>query len=80
MLNVLVLICSINTAGADCDQHTAVDVIATAQVRTPQQCGFAGQALLAPTSVAPEPGKQYLKIMCIREHSLQHDPDREAEK
>ena len=60
MLKVLVLICSMNTSGADCDQHTAVDVIATAQAPTPQQCGFLGQALLAPTSVAPEPGKQYM--------------------
>jgi len=71
MLNVLVLICSIATAGADCDQHTAIDVITTARVRSPQQCGFMGQALLAPTSVAPEPGKQYMKIICVREAELE---------
>lgn len=71
MLNVLVLICSIATAGADCDQRTAIDVIATAQVRSAQQCGFMGQALLAPTSVAPEPGKQYMKIICVREAELE---------
>jgi hypothetical protein len=71
MLKVLVLICSMNTNGADCDQHTAVDVIATAEAPTPQQCGFLGQALLAPTSVAPEPGKQYMKIMCVREAALE---------
>ncbi|MGD0633884.1 MAG: hypothetical protein ABSA13_06360 [Beijerinckiaceae bacterium] len=71
MLNVLVLICSINTSGADCDQHTAIDVIATAKASTPQQCGFMGQALLAPTSVAPEPGKQYMKILCVREAALE---------
>jgi len=71
MLKVLVLICSMNTSGADCDQHTAVDVIATAEAPSLQQCGFMGQALLAPTSVAPEPGKQYMKIMCVREAAMQ---------
>jgi hypothetical protein len=60
-----------STPGADCDQRTAVDVIATTEAPTPQQCGFLGQALLAPTSVAPEPGKQYMKIMCVREPALE---------
>jgi hypothetical protein len=71
LLNILVLICSINTAGADCDQHTAVDVVQLAKVPSPQQCGFMGQAQIAPTSVAPEPGKQYMKIMCVREPALE---------
>ncbi len=67
MLKVLVLICAVTTDRADCDLNTAVDVITTAQASTPQQCGFMGQALIAPTSIAPEPGKQYVKIMCVHE-------------
>ncbi len=66
-MQVLVLICSMNTSGADCNQTTAVDVIAAGQTNMPQQCGFMGQALLAPTSVAPEPGRQYMKIVCVRQ-------------
>jgi hypothetical protein len=67
MLKVLVLICSTSTSQADCDQNTAVDIVTAARASTPQQCGFMGQALLAPTSVAPEPGKQYMKIVCVRD-------------
>ena len=38
------------------------------RVSSPQQCGFMGQAMLAPTTLVPEPGKQYVKIMCVRDH------------
>jgi hypothetical protein len=67
MLTVLVLICSMTTPGADCDTKTAIDVIHTAQTNTPQQCGFMGQSMLAPTALAPQPGKQYAKIVCVRQ-------------
>ena len=67
MLKIIVLICAVSTDRAACDLTTAVDVITTARATTPQQCGFMGQAILAPTSIAPEPGKQYTKIMCVRD-------------
>lgn len=67
MLKVLVLICASSTDQTACDVHTAVDVIATARASTPQQCGFMGQAMLAPTTLVPDPSKQYMKIVCVRD-------------
>ncbi len=67
MLKTVVLICAVSTPQDQCTQATAVDVIQGERVNTPQQCAFLGQALLAPTSVAPEPGRQYAKIVCVRD-------------
>lgn len=67
MLKVLVLICASSTDPAACDIHSAMDVITTARVNTPQQCGFMGQAMLAPTTLVPDPNKQYMKIVCVRD-------------
>jgi hypothetical protein len=67
MLKVLVLICASSTDQTACDVHTAVDVITTARASTPQQCGFMGQAMLAPTTLVPDPSKQYMKIVCVRD-------------
>lgn len=67
MLKILVLICPMSVDHAACDTHTATDVIRSMRVSSPQQCGFMGQATLAPTSLVPEPGKQYVKIMCVRD-------------
>jgi hypothetical protein len=72
MYKILVLICGIGTPGQSCDLGTAVEVVATDEAPSAQQCGFRGQALLAASSMMPEPGKQYLKILCIR------GPEREA--
>jgi hypothetical protein len=66
MLKILVLICSASLDHAACDQTTAIDVVRAMKVSNPQQCGFMAQALLAQTSLAPEPGKQYVKIVCLR--------------
>lgn len=67
MLKVLVLICSMDTSGADCDQQTAVDVIAMGQTNSPTQCGFMSQAMMATGPIAPVAGKQYMKVMCVHE-------------
>ena len=69
MLKILVLVCPMTVDHSACDQSTATDVIRAMRVSTPQQCGFLGQAMLAPTSLVPEQGKQYVKIMCVREES-----------
>ena len=67
MLKILVLICPIAIDHAQCDLTTATDVIQSMRVSSPQQCGFMGQAMLAPTALVPEAGKQYVKVVCVRE-------------
>ena len=67
MLKILVLICPAAIDHAQCDLSTATDVIRSMRVSSAQQCGFMGQAMLAPTALVPEPGKQYVKIMCVRD-------------
>jgi hypothetical protein len=67
MFKTIVLICSLATPGQDCDQKTAVDILEVQDSPSSQRCGFLGQSQIATTSVAPEPGKQYMKILCVRE-------------
>ena len=67
MLKILILICPMAVDHQHCDRDTAVDIIQSLRVSSPQQCGFMGQAMLAPTSLVPEPDKQYVKLLCIRE-------------
>lgn len=69
MLKVLILICPMSLDHAACDITTATDVIRAMRVSTPQQCGFTAQAMLAPTSLVPDRGQQYMKVVCVR------DPD-----
>ena len=66
MLKILVLICSTSVDHAACDTTNAIDVVRSMQVSNPQQCGFMAQALMAQTSLAPDPGKQYMKVVCLR--------------
>ena len=66
MLKILVLICSTSVDHAACDQTNALDVVRAMQVSSPQQCGFLAQALIAQTSLVPDPGKQYMKVVCVR--------------
>ena len=67
MLKILVLICPMAVDHAHCDRDTAIDIVQSMRVASSQQCGFMGQAMLAHTSLVPEPGRQYVKIMCVRE-------------
>jgi hypothetical protein len=66
MLKIIALICSAATPNADCNEHTALDSVFVGRAIGPMQCGFLGQALVAPTAIAPEPGKTYLVIRCVR--------------
>ena len=68
MLKILILICPMAVDHQHCDRDTAIDIVQSMRVSSPQQCGFMGQAMLAPTSIVPEPGKQYVKILCVRDH------------
>ena len=70
MLKILILVCPIAVDHAHCDRDTAIDIVQSMRVSSPQQCGFMGQAMLAPTSLVPEPGKQYVKILCVRDQTL----------
>lgn len=67
MLKILVLVCPMAVDHAHCDRDTAVDVVQSLRVMTAQQCGYMAQTMIAPTAVAPEAGRQYLKIICLRE-------------
>lgn len=67
MLKILVLICPMAVDHAQCNRETAVDVVRSVRVSTPQQCGFTGQAMLATTTLVPDPSKQYVKIVCLHE-------------
>ena len=69
MLKILVLICPMAVDHAHCNMDTAIDSIRSMRVSSPQQCGFMAQAMFAPTSIVPEPGKQYMKIMCVRDRT-----------
>ncbi len=66
MLKVLVLVCPIALSHSACNVDTAIDVVRSMPVSSPQQCGFMGQTAIAPTALVPDPSKQYLKIMCVR--------------
>ncbi len=68
MLKILILICPMAVDHQHCDRDTAIDIVQSMRVSSPQQCGFMGQAMLAPTSLVPEPGKQYVKILCVPDH------------
>lgn len=67
MLKILILICPMSLDHAACDVTNATDVIRAMRVATPQQCGFMAQAMLAPTTLVAEPGKQYMKVVCVRD-------------
>jgi hypothetical protein len=65
MLKILILICPMSLDHAACDQQTAIDVVRSMPVSSLQQCGFMGQAMIAPTALAPDPATQYVKVMCV---------------
>lgn len=72
MFKILILICPMGMDHAICQEDTALDVVSAMRVRSEQQCGFLGQAMLAPTALVPDPKKQYLKVVCLREANIQH--------
>lgn len=72
MFKILILICPMGMEHAACQEDTALDVVRAMEVRSEQQCGFLGQAMLAPTALVPDPKKQYLKVVCLREASVEH--------
>ena len=68
MLEVLILVCSVNLAPADCQVETALDVISGGELVNAAACGLMGQARYAALSLAEHAQGQYLKIRCQRPH------------
>jgi hypothetical protein len=66
MLFGLLLVCSLSTPIADCEDHSAERLAMGPMATTPFKCLAEGQQLAALWSIVPEPG-QYLKIACLRD-------------
>ena len=64
MFKVLILICAMTTDRAACTPDTAVDIVRGPPAHTMSQCVQESQSTLAQTTLAPEAGKQYMKIVC----------------
>ncbi len=69
MFTVLILICSTAIDQAACTTSNAYDVVRGPYARSMSQCIQESQSTIAATSLAPEPGKQYLKIVCASAQS-----------
>ncbi len=66
MLQIMILVCSVNLSPADCRVETALDVISGPQAQGVVSCGLQGQALIAATSFARRGPDEYIKIKCSR--------------
>ena len=64
MFKVMILICSIGVDHAACTPNTAIDIVRGPPARTSSQCVHESQTTMASTSIKPEPGKQYMKVVC----------------
>ena len=64
MYKVLILICAMSVDHAACTPDTAVDIVRGPPAHTLSQCMTESQTTLATTSIAPEAGKQYMKVVC----------------
>jgi hypothetical protein len=69
MFKVLILICAMGVDRSACTAETAVDVVRGPLAFSLAQCANESQSTIAQTSIAPDPGKQYLKIVCTSDQS-----------
>jgi hypothetical protein len=65
MFQILILVCSVGIAPADCQPETAVDVIKGPSAASEMTCGLHGQAYIAQTSLRPRSAGEYVKIKCL---------------
>lgn len=65
---ILALVCSMSLDHTACLPETAVDQMVIGSAQNEIQCGLWGQTTLAANgaALAPRPGLEYLKIMCVR--------------
>ncbi len=67
MLKMLILVCAVGIAPADCRPQSALDVISGPDVANPVMCGLHGQAYVAETALGSRRhDDEYLKIVCVK--------------
>lgn len=66
MFQVLILVCSINVAPADCQTNSALEVIRGPETANEFTCAFQSQIYVAATSPAERRTGEYMKTMCTR--------------
>lgn len=66
MLSVIILICSLSTSPADCNDANALEVMNGGEASTVAACTIKAQQALAKVSVRPVPGREYAKVRCAR--------------
>jgi hypothetical protein len=74
---MLILVCSVNVAPADCQLETALDIVQGPQVASVFDCGRASQALVAQTTILRNAANEYMKVRCSpvkAKHLAQADP------
>jgi hypothetical protein len=64
VFKVMILICALNVDHKACTPETAIDVVKGPPAHTWSQCMHESQTTLANTSIRPELGKQYMKVVC----------------
>lgn len=64
---IVLLVCSADVQHSDCTSASALDVTQGPRVANELMCGRDAQALLAGTVIAPRPGTEYAKILCVRD-------------
>ena len=64
MYKVMILICAMAVDHAACSPSTAIDIVRGPPAHSLSQCMHESQTTLATTSIAPDPGKQYMKVVC----------------
>lgn len=65
--SIVVLVCSMSLSHSDCQPWNAIDVVQGPKVKNEVMCGLFGETQLAQTAIAPRPGEEYTKVMCIRQ-------------
>ena len=67
MFRIVILVCSMQLAPADCQVNNAIDVINGPEAYDSVSCGLYGQSYLAGTALgeAHRPD-EYVKISCLR--------------
>ena len=69
MFKVLILICGVAVDRSACTQANAIDIVRGPLAHTMSQCLHESQTTLASTAIAPEPGQQYMKIVCASDQN-----------
>ncbi len=69
MFKVLILICAASLDRGACTPATAIDIVRGPPAHTLSQCAHESQTTLAQTKLAPEAGKQYMKVVCASDQN-----------